>query len=240
MSRKYAHDPVLTFDQPLYWKAMKITTYEQQKGSFNKMVIMLGTFHTWMSFYGSICYIMAGSGIESLLELIFAERTVPHILSGRTFACATQAHLVTAGVLSALLIGNVFNIDFDPNVHDENFALKFHKDINGKEELSKLAKIMDEILTKKIASDNLKMLHDHIISILEKLEHYKENFHENKTAKLCLTYTEMVNIVCKITKAQKTSNWLLHLGAITISVYQILQQQDTIYMPSRRTYTSNL
>ena len=43
---------------------------------------------------------------------------------------------------------------------------------------------MDETLTKKIASIDLIMLLDHIISIQEKLEHYKENLHENKTIKL--------------------------------------------------------
>ena len=52
LARKNGHDSVLTFDQPLYWKAMEITTHEQHKGSFNKMVIMLGTFHACMSFYG--------------------------------------------------------------------------------------------------------------------------------------------------------------------------------------------
>ena len=215
LAGKYAHGPVLIFDQPLYWKAMEITTHKQQKGSFNKMVIILGTFHTFMRFYGSIGYIMTGSDIQSLLELIYAEHIVPHILSGKAFACATQAHLITAGVLSVLLIGITHNIDFDLNVNDENFALKFNEALNGKEELSKLAQIMHEILTKKIASDGLAMLHDHIISIQEKLEHYKENLHENKTAKLWLTNTEMVNTVCKITKAQGVCNWLLRLEAIS-------------------------
>ena len=41
------------------------------------MVIMLSTFHTCMSFYGSISYIMTSSGIQSLLELIYAEYTFP-------------------------------------------------------------------------------------------------------------------------------------------------------------------
>ena len=107
-------------------------------------------------------------------------------------------------MLSALRISNVHNIDFDLNVDDENLAAEFHEALNGKEELSKLARIMDEILTKKTALDDLTMLHDHI-SIQEKLEH-KENLHESKTAKLWLTYIEMVDIVCKIAKAQKMSN----------------------------------
>ena len=158
LARKYGHDLVLTFDQPLNWKAMEIITHEQQKGLLNKMVIILGTFHTCISFCGSIGYIMAGSGIQSLLELICAEHTVPHILSGKAFARGTGAQLITAGVLPSLLTGNVHNIDFDLNVDDENFAKKFHEALNGKVELSKLAKIMDEILTKKIALDDLTML----------------------------------------------------------------------------------
>ena len=108
---------------------------------------------------------MAGSGIQSLLELICAEHTVTHIYFGKAFVRVTRTHLITAGVLSALLIGNVHNIDFDLNVDDEIFATKFHEPLNGKEELSKLARTMDEILTKKIASGDLTMLHDHIISI---------------------------------------------------------------------------
>ena len=128
---------------------------------------MLGTFHIYLSFYGSISYIMAGSGIQPLLKLIYAEDTVPHILFGK--ARATQAHLITTGVLSALHIGNVCNNDFSLNVDAEYFAMKFHETLNVKEELSKLARVMDEVLTKKIASDDLTMLHDHIINILEKL-----------------------------------------------------------------------
>ena len=74
---------------------------------------------------------------------------------------------------------------------------------------------MDEILTKKIVLDDLTMLHDNITSIQETLEYNKENIYENKTAKLWLTGIEMVNILCKITKVQRTGNWLLHYEAIS-------------------------
>ena len=67
---------------------------------------------------------MAGSGIQSLLELIYAEYTDPNILSSKAFPHATRAPLITAAVLSALLIGNVHNIDFDLNVDNQNFAIK--------------------------------------------------------------------------------------------------------------------
>ena len=44
-----------------------------------------------MNFYGSVGYIMAGSGIQSLLELIYAEHTVPHIFFAKAFTRATRA-----------------------------------------------------------------------------------------------------------------------------------------------------
>ena len=120
LARTYGHDYVLTL--PLYWKATEITTHVQQKGSFYIMDIMLDIFHTCMSCYGSIGYIMAGSGIQSLLELIYGEHTVSHTISSKVFSHATGAHLITAGVLSALLIGTTHNINFNLNVKNENFV----------------------------------------------------------------------------------------------------------------------
>ena len=56
---------------------------------------------------------MVSSGIQSLLEIIYAEHTVPHILSGKTFSSETRYHLTTADMLYALLIGNIHNINFE-------------------------------------------------------------------------------------------------------------------------------
>ena len=190
---------------------MEIPTQKQQKVYFNKRVIMLGTFHTCMIFYGSMDYIMADSVIQCLLELTYAEYSVPQIFLGKAFARATRAFLITAGVSSC----NVHNINFDLNVDDESFVLKFHEALNEREELSKFAKIMDEIIAKKIVSNDLTMLYDHIISIQEKLEHSKENLHENKTAKSWLIYIKMVTILCKFTNTQRRGNWFLDLEAIS-------------------------
>ena len=54
---------------------------EEQKDSFRDLVLILRAFHTSMSFYGSIGHLMVGSGLRSILGLIYAEHTVPHMLS---------------------------------------------------------------------------------------------------------------------------------------------------------------
>ena len=52
--------PCLTFDLPLWLKAMDIIKAE----SFD-MILILGGFHTMMSFVGSIGNLMDGSGSDS-------------------------------------------------------------------------------------------------------------------------------------------------------------------------------
>ena len=51
-SRKYGKQPLLTFDQPLYWKAIEIQKHEKDS-IVNDIVLILGSFHILMSFVGS-------------------------------------------------------------------------------------------------------------------------------------------------------------------------------------------
>jgi hypothetical protein len=45
------------------------------------IILKLVGFHTLTSFLSSIGHVMAGSGIEEILSLIYTENTLPHILS---------------------------------------------------------------------------------------------------------------------------------------------------------------
>ena len=56
----YDKTPVVTFDQPLYWKAMKIQASLQPDNPIRKCVIRLGDFHRPMSFLGAIGHLMEG------------------------------------------------------------------------------------------------------------------------------------------------------------------------------------
>lgn len=63
---------ILTFDQLLYMKARDI--YSAGCLSDEVLVVLrLGSFHTLMSYMGSICYIMAGSVIIKVLSIFYAE-----------------------------------------------------------------------------------------------------------------------------------------------------------------------
>lgn len=66
--------PCVTFDQPLWIKAIKII-----KSKLLKIVCRLGGFHTMISFVGSIGSVMKGSGLEEALETAYGPNAVTQV-----------------------------------------------------------------------------------------------------------------------------------------------------------------
>ena len=52
LSQKYAMTPILTFDQPLYWKAMELMVSHPDDHLVKKCVLRLGGLNMCMSFLG--------------------------------------------------------------------------------------------------------------------------------------------------------------------------------------------
>ena len=78
----YGFTPILTFDQPLWWKALNIIQNEPSGSDLQLIVLRLGGFHIEMSFLGCIGHLMAGSSLQELLELVYTKNAVTHILHG--------------------------------------------------------------------------------------------------------------------------------------------------------------
>jgi len=91
--------PNITFDQPLYIKAVDTAI----KSNLN-IVIRLGGFHTLMSFLGSIGSMMRGSGLEEVMGLIFGANTMEHVLSGKAYARAVRGHFILHSALTDILL----------------------------------------------------------------------------------------------------------------------------------------
>ena len=76
--KKHKVEPVVTFDQALWLKAMMI----KKKNSL-PITILLGNFHTQMSFLGSIGYVMKNPCILELLSSAYAPSSAKQILEGK-------------------------------------------------------------------------------------------------------------------------------------------------------------
>ena len=149
-SKKYGKTPLLTFDQPLYWKAVEIQTQEKDS-IINDIVLILGSFHTLMSFLGSIGHLMTGTALQPLLEQVYAENTVPHILSGKAVSRARRAHLLAICALEGLKISEMYNIDLTSIDDDLELSERFLRD----KELSDLGNLLERSLSREVGVSDL-------------------------------------------------------------------------------------
>jgi hypothetical protein len=84
---------VVTFDQPLYWKASEIKHEVPGDSQIRSVVFLLGNFYTLMNLLGAIGTLMDGSGIKEILGTIYGENAVQHIMTGKAVQRALRGHL---------------------------------------------------------------------------------------------------------------------------------------------------
>ena len=101
-ARSYNTTPVITFDQQLWWIAFMIIEAQPKESPLHQIVLILGGFHTEMSFLCSIGSLMAGSGLKEVMTQVYAEGSVDHILSGKAVARAVRAHLLVDSALNTM------------------------------------------------------------------------------------------------------------------------------------------
>ena len=80
---KYNVTPVLTFDHPLYREVLTLIRSQPTDNALKDVVLRLGGFHMEMSFLGSIGNLVAGSGLQEVLQVVYASNTVNYMLSGK-------------------------------------------------------------------------------------------------------------------------------------------------------------
>ena len=102
--------PVITFDQPLWWKSLAIQLSQPEGSPIRRLILRLGAFHVEISFLGSNGHLMAGSGIKELFEMINAPKAVEQILSGKAISRAVRAQILLDAVLNGLLLSKSMDV----------------------------------------------------------------------------------------------------------------------------------
>ena len=95
--------PIITFDQQLYWIALMIIEDQPTNSRLRRIVLLLGGFHTQMSFLGAVGSIMDGSGLKEMLTQVYAEGSVDKMLSGKAVARAVRSHLLIDSALNMIV-----------------------------------------------------------------------------------------------------------------------------------------
>ena len=197
LSRKYSVPAVVTFDQPLYWKASEIILDAYDDNHIKDIILMLGSFHTLMNLLGAIGTLMESTGLNTILSTIYGENSVVHMLTGKAVYRAIRGHNLVDKCLNKLIVEDI--------VTKDNTKLFLF------EELSNLC----SLLTSGGISIESVMSSDCFVNVAKELEESKRYLSEqSRTSRLWLLYQKAIATARTLIKADRSGIWHLHLQAV--------------------------
>ena len=179
------------------------------------IVCRLGGFHLLMSFLGSIGSLMSGSGLEEVLEQLYATNVIVHIISGKAFARAVRGHLIVHAALQKMIMEELME--------------------KGSVHLSDL---------KKLASINSNNEVEDVSIIVEKVENaiknWKKEMTEFRTANYWYQYVQYVSLENTFIRAERTGDWHLHLSSVKKMLNMFAATGHIHYAKSARLYLQQM
>ena len=243
--------PCITFDQPLWLKALEIITSKSMN-----IVCRLGGFHTMMSFMGSIGSMMKGSGLEEALETVYGPNAVSQMMSGKAVSRALRGHFIVEAALVNKLLLAVLPVEESPlepivdrndsETNDDNFVLETHTSTmaSGQNldavELQKINELYKGIEDKSVPVCDIAESKE-LVKLKECLLAHKAFLAEkSRTAKLWLQYIEYVETLKVFIRAERTGNWYLHLLAVEKMLNLFAATGHIHYAKSARLYLQQM
>ncbi len=244
-ARRHNAKPIVTFDQPLWWKAVDIVDSEPADSDLKNIVLRLGGFHMEMSFLGSIGHLMSASGLQQILELVYAPNAVIHILTGKAIARAVRGHLLVDAALNGLLLTNALGVPLPSQSNsEEGEAGECISDETAA--IAKRSKDLDEacVLYENLMEETISV--DEVCStdvfqrIATILQEKKAVLKSSRTAVLWLQYMNMIDILRQYIRAERTGNWALHLEVISKMLPFLAASGHNHYTKSARVYLQRM
>ncbi|KAG1697184.1 hypothetical protein GQR58_006011 [Nymphon striatum] len=243
--KSYGVTPIITFDQPFFWKAAIIKASEPIGSCIKSIVLRLGSFHLQMSFLGSIGHLMAGSGLQELLETVYAANSVKHMLTGKAISRAIRGHLLVYGALSTMFVANAYSVP-SADYSDEEFSsshidpkeMEIPQDDSNVGDLEVAAKLVDRLLDGEQLEEGMS---SHILSrITAEIEKERKTLTNCRTAQVWFQYMRMVQILCRFIKAEHTGNWDLHLSTVHEMLPYFAASSHNLYTKSAYVYLQDM
>ena len=185
-----------TFDQSLYWKGIEIQQSQDDASPLKEILLRLGGLHTSMSFLGSIGHLMTSSGLQTMLDSVYAENTVPNMLTGNAISRAVRGHLLVVAALHAIIMSEIYNspiiMDNDEESNHPSDLFRLEDNLDSLE----ISNLLDRTITGEVSAEDLDG-NAAIRDMVEKIKTYKNNLSSSRTANLWFQNIEMVEILCK-------------------------------------------
>lgn len=189
LAAKHKISPVVTFDQPPFWKASEIVNNAEDRNPVRNVILLLRRFHTLMNLLGAIGTLMDGSGLKDILETIFGQNSLIHIMSGKTLQCALRGHLLLDQCLTDQIISRI--IDSEPGFE---CLIQELEQLHCKTEYGEIK--IDEVLRSECMA---KIVHASTSTASDLSD-------KSKTSKLWLNYLRMLGVVRELIEADRSSS----------------------------------
>ena len=226
-AKLYNVTPVVTFDQPLYWKALAV----MQRSEITELLLLLGAFHTLMSYLGATGKLMEGTGIEKIFQLAYAGHSVTHTMSGKAVSHALRAYTILISCLYSVIIEHIYS---RYNEQSETGSLPC---ITEEPLIERLIQLLRVVLNSKSGEGvNFEILQE--IKIL--IERLKNETNDQRTSALWFQLLEMIDIALNFLRAERTGNWLMHLNAIKLMLPFLAATGHNNYVKSIYVYVQQM
>ena len=205
----------VTFDQPLFAKADDICLAKSRE--FDRFFLRLGGFHTLMSYMGGVGFNMRGSGAEDLLGIIYAPKTVEHMMNGKAYARALRGHLLVSAAVVKLMLEQKPGCLKGVSIQH--------------------LKTLHELLLRGSCDPDV-MMNTHTVSQLTHIIDgiTKEFATESRTGKLWVNYITQVQMIRLFIYAERTGDLDLHMYCITQMIPIFHASGHFAYAKSSRRY----
>ena len=171
-----------------------------------------------MSFLECVGHLMAATGLTQVLEVVYAENAVKHILSGKAISRAIRGHLMVHAALSTMLVAKTYNIPLSLKWRDEDVL--HPRLVNARE-------LYDDVMAGASATAILPS-EDVLCDIMDKVNFEKE------------TLKEMIGILPMFIKAERIGDWNSHLQAVHKMLPYFAAVGHNLYTKSTYIYLQKL
>ena len=162
----------------------------------NDIILILGSFHILMSFLGAVGHLMTGTGLQHLLEQVYASHTVPHIMSGKAVDRARRGHMLSLCSLYGIMMSKVYDVNLAAADDFEITDCVISEHFLSNPSIFQLTSLLENLKKLSISNDDELMKNNIFQEYLEETKRFKDRNNESKTSQLWFMYMDMIDLMC--------------------------------------------
>ena len=223
LAAKHKIAPIVTFDQPLFFKASEMIYNSPERSLLKNITLMLGSFHTLMNVLGAIGTLMQGSGLTDTLETVYGDNAVKHMIGGKAVQRAFRGHLLVEKCLNGMLVCKMMESDPEFANSVKTCEGMYNSLLEGKTTLEtvatseKNAKLQQTLDKKKLELSD-----------------------QSRSSKLWVAYMNMVKSARMLLMADRMGSWERHLSAVAECLPIFAATGHYNYLKSAHLYLQNM